>query len=1602
MLPSQQNLPGVIFTSSDRLAALLEHAGDLDKAEVLRKAIPDWLAAAEPSVVQALNADLAQSHLLHAKASMVLARLKPMDRFCKEQLTTLLKEKWKVEVDVERDTLEIITKFAAGTGTLPFGYESYTDIKPRSLLHAAMENFTDEQTRRGGISSHSLIKINAQVQSGTDITPTNFADLCRKLDLGKRYQQHIHEVLPGPAAGSVADGAPANTAHIRRLKRLDMRVAAHIAYLKKDISSAAYPALLKIIDQDVPAAQVKDAVFDGAPVNWQGLMIHDICLVGVLVFSKLSIDIEPDARCVVYMPNEPRRPFYEYASLDEFKVYLGLHLQSSSYRKRFVELFLLGNDKIDFFSRFDKDKMVGTLAAMPANASSSYFLYSAFVSKIEKDARMLVVPSADVDEQQREKTIQLLLDGGLLLLSAAAFFVPVIGQLMLAAAAVDIVSEVYEGVVDWTHGERKEALTHLLNVTENIAQMAAFAVGGKVVSALGKSVKEQEAFFDGFEAVTRADGKARLWKPDLDPYKQTRTLPADVQADSQGIYRHAGLTSIVMDGAAYRVTQNTAASPWTISHPVRADAFQPAVERNVEGGWRHAYEHAYEWRDDGYALGRTSPRLTELGIDLEPFAEITGLSTDTLHQMHEANLKLPQRLNDCVERVRLENSISDIVATMERAKSANTDFVQEQLHTLPRLPGWPEDRFIEVRDDADRVVARFPEAALHNDAINRVPVSQAQLDAGELLDSVISGLHSDEVEAIIGATTTESQSQRLAKKIGASLKYNRQPLRDWLYKKYDGTATGDAATLHEQAPDLPTRVCQELLENASGRDRSFLHDRKILGIDLTRQVSEAQSAIRQDRALTGLHFPQLASADTDTLALRLMDQVQGWDDGYRLEVRQGSASGSLLDSVGKTDALSHGVIVKKPFGFQVTRNVGNVSSTLTSESLSQAILDALPATQRVRMSLTGNDALDVSTLRARLARAGAGDSARTGRLLRGESSEAAEYFPDCVQADPPAASSYSRGLIRRVRKLFPSFTDAQVSSFLDEAGTTLTLRVNRIRELEQQLRTFRGVLRTWREDEVQMKKLPGPLNDVRVNRRQVANVLENCWRRVAHPRWPLGQPVTRLSLERNPSGPLPSLTEQDVAHVRSLSIKHMEMGDELAYFLKPFKGLVTLELDGNQLTRLPEMLSLMPDLEHLSLNGNRIKLTEHTLPKLAAMRNLRTLGLTGNRLGGTIDVSKMFDLRALFLGETYTTELPVGLARLPYLDIVNLKDNQIKELPDWLFRVPAKFAEKIDLSGNPLSAASLAKLETYRDSTGIGMRRLPDKITSLTEQRARDLWMPHSLEENFASRNRTWQAVKNEPDSSKFFELLADIGGTADSRFVHEDMTRRVWNVIHATQTSPALGTQLLAMAEKARCTDSAATIFSDLEVAVDLDSVVRLSANTHDQAARLLRLGRRMFRLDCLTRIALERVESDKTLDPIEVNLAYRSGLADRLNLVGQPRHMRYAALARTTSANLNSAYNRVVAAELSPELSTDLSSRTFWVDFLRQQYAKQFTDLAAPFHARMQTAYDNQVTLGAEYLKQADSIAAELKSAEADLLKRLTDTAITAEESKVCFAFD
>ncbi|WP_419711432.1 NEL-type E3 ubiquitin ligase domain-containing protein [Pseudomonas sp. NFX224] len=1595
--------PAVTLTSAQRLEVLLEHTGDLDKAQALQNAIPPWLASTDLNVAQAFGSAIEQSRRSYIRVLEVLARLKPMDEFCKEELSSFLNEKWAVEVDVERDTLDITTSLASSTGLAPIGWQNGKKTASRSLLHAAMENFTSRETQADGMPGDSVIKINAVPQTGPDMTPAKFATLCRDLDLGERYQHHVNEILALPARAMGDVGASA--ADIRQLKLLDMQVAAHVAHLKTHISHSAYTMLLSAIEQDVPAAQSKGTLMNGGPVIWQSLEIHDACICGVLVFTKVSIDIDPSARCIVYMPNEPRRPFYEYASLDDFKTYLTLHLQSQRYRKRFAELYLGGNAKTDFFAGFDKSRQLGTLSAAPADTCLGDFLFSAFVHKIQADAQILAVPTAIVDDLQREKTIKMLFEGGLLLLNAASFFVPVIGQLMLAVAVVEIVGEVYEGVEEWAHGERTEALSHLLNVVESVAQMAAFAAGVKVVSSLASKVtRTNPDFFAPFVSIEKPGGAARLWKPDFKPYEQSLASDASLLVDAEGLYPFNEQKYVRIDNRFYAVDFDAADETWKIRHPTRQNAYSPALVHNGKGGWRHAGESAQQWTEGAYALKRLDPRLaTVVDSRLETIRQVTGTSLSELQHWGEENLPLPARLQDSIERFRLEQRLRDCIAALTSGDPRSAIHAREQMSALPSMSGWPSGRYIRVVE-GEWFTEYYPKNAFIADQDPAVDVTREELTQGRLLERIVAGLYPDEMATLLGGkVSSQTQTDALAKKLAASMHNERLPLFKRLYEEHDSSRDSDLQLLREAFAPLPCTIGWELIDGASSIERLRLRSNRRVPMGLAQRAREASAAVRLDRAISGFHLPELAEADTRNLAFSLLDQLPGWDSELVLEWREGSLSGPMLQRIGKQDSVLKQTIVQSTQGYRIfDRDSTLLGSVIEGpDAFYQAVVKALPEARLSAMEL-GAKPVQATNLRRRLATRAAEDRARSARLLEGEILSEPATPLSCVQASPPAPSSHASGLMSKARKLYPLKTDVQISSLLDGLGTDHLSRAKAIQGRQKQLQKLRDALKRWRKDDTELRLLPGDPEEYRQSRRQVADALENAWRQMGVVRdEQRASSVPGLTLDGMRVGKLPTLpSDVDFGHIELLSLKNMDQGNDLAYFIKHFQRLQSLAMDNNRLTLLPEVIASMKDLKYLSLADNKLFMTEQTLKKLAAMRTLETLNLSQNPLRTPPDVSNMFDLRLLMLRDTRATELPKGLAKLPNLERVDLRDNDIATLPDWLFTVPRRFSETLNLRTNPLATQSRVKLKAYRDRIGIGMGFLEDDLARLDEQSAKALWLPEEVSVTYTTRGATWAAFKDDPGSDGLFRLLAELGNTADSQYVREDMTLRVWAVLDAAAGNTALREQVFDLAANPiNCTDSAALNFSHLEVAVEIERITGPLSTPTIAAASLLKLGKGLFRLDQLDRITQAHVFRNPSVDPLEVGLAYRTGLINELELPGQPRHMRYASLSGVSAQDLASAKKQVQSAELSPELVRFLAGRPFWIDHLKRDFASDFSSKMESFQERLQTVFDQKDTLtDADFRTQLDAIKDEQVAAEQWLLEALTGDVIQLLDRDGC----
>jgi Leucine-rich repeat (LRR) protein len=196
------------------------------------------------------------------------------------------------------------------------------------------------------------------------------------------------------------------------------------------------------------------------------------------------------------------------------------------------------------------------------------------------------------------------------------------------------------------------------------------------------------------------------------------------------------------------------------------------------------------------------------------------------------------------------------------------------------------------------------------------------------------------------------------------------------------------------------------------------------------------------------------------------------------------------------------------------------------------------------------------------------------------------------------------------------------------------------------------------------------------------------------------RPSHVLELEEPMPGRLPTLRMR-FQHVSYLQLAGDSTTEGLVEFLQAFPNLRHLDIDGIPIPTLPEQITGLPNLEVLTLNDCRISLDANSHAALSSMTRLRVLDLSENPLGLPPDVSRMAELRQLKLGNTGIAQVPTGLESRPHLTTARLERNRITELPPALFELPGEVSKKIDLTGNPLSQATLERVKTYAlENTG--------------------------------------------------------------------------------------------------------------------------------------------------------------------------------------------------------------------------------------------------------------------------------------------------------------
>lgn len=644
--------------------------------------------------------------------------------------------------------------------------------------------------------------------------------------------------------------------------------------------------------------------------------------------------------------------------------------------------------------------------------------------------------------------------------------------------------------------------------------------------------------------------------------------------------------------------------------------------------------------------------------------------------------------------------------------------------------------------------------------------------------------------------------------------------------------------------------------------------------------------------------------------------------------------------------------------------------------------------------------------------------------------------PDLIGGAIEGAFDCGNPLAERYRRLYPRKSLQQAREFFwglpeGTATTELDRLTHEFNQLQSQLNTWVFSGAGQRQGYIRAGQLMSNVVN-RTDRDTARDRIISCWRREtplmhANDGTPIG---LELNLSRLTLPSLPDL-DADFSHVGSLRLNNMNLSTSPEGFLARFQHVRWLALMNNQLRELPPALGNMHGLTRLHLDNNQIRLTPDTARILSERVTLRALWLQGNQqLSITPDFSLITDIRSINLENTGITTWPTGLAEQPLLDTLNLTHNRIEEIPDSVIApTDANLAQSARINNvtilarNPLSDDTVVRVEAYGDrliEAGVTEVGRPNRLVVTALQNRQPATFRNRGDDSFrrltrglpaarvSTRRTQWNALREQQGANAFFDLLQRLEQLDTGE---ADYQRRVWEVIDAitqnSQESENLRKEIFERAGEPTCCDRAAFSFGNLETIV-LVYKARNQAMDQSQGAQLASLSKGLFRLHEVDKLAAADIQRSEAIvnDPavpqtqkaphrrrlgeeVEIRLAYRHGLKDRLQLPGQPPRTAFTQLAGVTQKMLDSAYETVMALDNSPEEFQALVSREFWQVYITNKYQAQFEAQRQPFQERLEalhTSFAAQQLPEAAYKEQTESQQALLAIEEAELIQTLT----------------
>lgn len=599
--------------------------------------IPPWIIGAQVDHLWALHRALREQQQVVEQLQQVLRDLPALDSFAELRLEQALEQAGHAGIEVRR-ARAVIDQQVELPSAAPSLYRPLHTFRSRQpLLAAALHNYREEETSPSILREARLVDGKGKALA---LGFEDFARLCRRLDLGGRYQLALKARLQPD--GESGPGTLAVKALFEAHQRLQLEVEVRQALLKGGLDTRSYLHMLPLL-ADKPVVPALPEVVEPRQLYLLGKRI-----IGVVATEVRAAGDDQVQAVILYIPGDPVSPVTRYDSWQALYRGMANRLRQIAYR-RFFYRFLGQRDVTAFAATFNRLLAHGSDAQVeldgrhfPITTALAAYLGKQRYDALFEDARVLAVPTDDEDAASRRERLQNATSAALNLLGMVGMFVPVLGELMLVAYAVQLADEVYEGYQDWRLGDREAALEHLFGVAESVVTSALAGRASQGAFALTRRVP----FVDGLHPLGDAAGRVRLRDPSLPGYRlENRELSVGQHQQVAGSWRLRTLEG------ALQIEPDDNLGLWRVLHPRRPGARALHIERYGSGAWRHELERSQEWAGAGYLLRRFGGRLAEIDDNLgAALLQITGLQPEQLRRLHLEGAGTPARLLDALER----------------------------------------------------------------------------------------------------------------------------------------------------------------------------------------------------------------------------------------------------------------------------------------------------------------------------------------------------------------------------------------------------------------------------------------------------------------------------------------------------------------------------------------------------------------------------------------------------------------------------------------------------------------------------------------------------------------------------------------------------------------------------------------------------------------------------------------------------------------------------------------------------------------------------------------------------------------------------------------